>query len=141
MKSFKCVLLIDDDKSINRFHQIVMQSLGLVNVVVEKRNGKKALAYLSNTVLEDKNCSTNLHPEIIFVDLNMPVMDGFKFIDTYTKTEEYIIHKPIIIVLSTSLIPQEKEKIESNDNILMFVNKPLTKDGILKIFELCIKVT
>lgn len=118
-----------------------MQSLGLVNVVVEKRNGKKALAYLSNTVLEDKNCSTNLHPEIIFVDLNMPVMDGFKFIDTYTKTEEYIIHKPIIIVLSTSLIPQEKEKIESNDNILMFVNKPLTKDGILKIFELCIKVT
>ena len=65
----------------------------------------------------------------------MPVMDGFRFLELYTKTEEFKTRETKIIVLSTSLIPEEKEKIEADDNIYKFLNKPLTKNILKDLFN------
>ncbi|WP_405565784.1 response regulator [Polaribacter sp. Asnod6-C07] len=129
---FNNILLVDDDESTNRFHQIVINRLEITNKITFARNGKKALDYL----LSKEEFAGNkefVQPEFIIIDLNMPVMSGFRFVELYIETENFKKHKPKIIVLSTSLIPEEKEKIEANKDIFMFLNKPLTKDVIVSV--------
>ncbi|WP_334057264.1 response regulator [Polaribacter sp. P097] len=126
MKKLNCILLIDDDESTNRFHEIIIKQINLTDTVVKAKNGKGALDVLTNP----KN---SIEPDLIFLDLNMPVMDGFRFIELYTGTKNFKEKRPKIVVLSTSLIDEEKEKIESNDEIDMFLNKPLTKKRIANL--------
>ena len=128
MKTIKNIFLIDDDFSTSRFHQIVIERLQIAENITFAKNGKQALNYLLNKEEYVDEKYEFLPPELIFVDLNMPVMDGFRFVELFTETEEFKKYKPQIVVLSTSLIPEEKEKIKANKNITKFLNKPLTKE-------------
>ena len=123
-------MLIDDDFSTSRFHQIGIESLQVTEKIIFAKNGKQALDYLLSSGEYVNKIAEFIQPELIFIDLNMPVMDGFRFLELYTKTEEFKKSNPKIIVLSTSLIPEEKQKIEENKNIYKFLNKPLTKNII-----------
>ena len=129
----KAIMLIDDDFSTSRFHQIVIESLQITKKIIFAKNGKQALDYLLSSGEYVKKMADFIQPELIFIDLNMPVMDGFRFLELYTKTEEFKKSNPKIIVLSTSLIPEEKQKIEENKNIYKFLNKPLTKTIIIDL--------
>ena len=126
-------MLIDDDFSTSRFHQIVIESLQVTEKIIFAKNGKQALDYLLSSGEYVNKIAEFIQPELIFIDLNMPVMDGFRFLELYTKTEEFKKSNPKIIVLSTSLIPEEKQKIEENKNIYKFLNKPLTKTIIIDL--------
>lgn len=127
------IMLVDDDFSTSRFHQIVLERLPTTKNIIFSRNGKEALDYLlRQDEFEDKT-KEFIQPDLILIDLNMPVMNGFRFIELYTKTKEFKINKPKIVVLSTSLISEEKEKIESNEDIDMFLNKPLTKEMVTNL--------
>ena len=132
---FNNILLVDDDPSTSRFHQIVIDRLKVTKKISFAKNGKDALEYLLSKGIYESKSDEFVQPEIIIIDLNMPVMNGFRFIELYTETENYIKNKPQIIVLSTSLIPEEKEKIEGNKNIFKFLNKPLTKEFIVDLLN------
>lgn len=127
------IMLIDDDFSTSRFHQIVIESLQITKKIIFAKNGKQALDYLLKDEEYLNKKEEFIQPELIFIDLNMPVMDGFRFLELYTNTDEFKKNHPKIIVLSTSLIPEEKEKIEENKNIFKFLNKPLTKNIIVDL--------
>ena len=118
MKSLS-ILFIDDDEIERLKFKKVCESFNKDISILEADNGKNALVLLSNK-------TTTF--DLIVSDLNMPVMDGFRFVELFTKTEEFKKYKPQIVVLSTSLIPEEKEKIKANKNIIKFLNKPLTKE-------------
>jgi CheY-like chemotaxis protein len=120
-------MLVDDDTSTSRFHEIVIKSLQIIDKITFAKNGKDALDYLLQKGSYQNKQDDFIQPKIIFIDLNMPVMDGFRFVELYTKTEEFLKHSPKIIVLSTTLIPEEKERIAKDENIYQFLNKPLTK--------------
>lgn len=135
MNKFNNILLVDDDPSTSRFHQIVIDRLEITQKISFAKNGRDALDYLLSTGDYKSNSDEFVQPEIIIIDLNMPVMNGFRFIELYTETENFKQNNPKIIVLSTSLIPEEKEKIEENKNIYRFLNKPLTKDSISNLLN------
>lgn len=132
MNRLQNVLLVDDDESTNRYHEIIINQLGFEGAVQKAKNGKVALDLLH----EVKDAA---FPEVIFLDLNMPVMDGFRFVELFQKTDVFKEKKPTVIVLTTSLIPEEKKRVLKNRNIHMFLNKPMNKkslqDIIDKVFE------
>lgn len=128
MNRFKEVLLVDDDESINRFHEIILRRTGFTGEILKAKNGQVALDIL----IKNDN---KINPDLIFLDLNMPVMDGFRFLQLYTNSKEYYLSKPKIIVLTTSLMPEEKRKALDNKNISMFINKPMSKDSLLRLLQ------
>jgi CheY-like chemotaxis protein len=118
---YESVLLIDDNDIDNFINQRIITSYYFANSVIVKNSAIGALEHL-------KKSSDEL-PNIIFLDLNMPIMDGFGFLDEFhkliTADEKYKQCK--IIVLSSSMSPDDINKASINPYVLKYINKPLTE--------------
>ena len=112
------ILLIDDDYATNEYHKIILERANICENLFVYRYAGKALEWLKSIDGKD-------FPELILLDINMPRMDGFEFLDEYEK--EFTDSSSAIIMLSTSINSSDKEK-SKNYNIKAFVNKPLTVD-------------
>ncbi len=123
------ILLIDDDEATNFIHQFVIQDHGFCNHIVTKLNGQEALDYLDTP---NENGLPN--PDIIFVDINMPTLDGWGFLEKY-ETEFGRQPSKIIVMLTTSLNKHDKERAESMNVISEFRNKPLSTEILDEIVE------
>ena len=122
---FKSILLVDDDYVSNFIADHLLTKLDLCENVHFSRNGDEALKFLNDCVD---------FPEIIFLDINMPVMDGFEFIETF---RELNLHKnkTRIIIYTASFRQQDIEVLQSigfND----FIIKPLTEEKLLDVLKL-----
>jgi CheY-like chemotaxis protein len=95
--------------------------------VIVKNSGELALQYL-----RDNATSENL-PGLIFLDLNMPVMDGFAFLDEYEKLPDSIKSNMKIIVLSSSISPEDINRASTNPYVAKYVNKPLNEKYLAAI--------
>jgi CheY-like chemotaxis protein len=135
MKKLNCVLLVDDNESDNFLHRKVLEKTGLVNHIEIAINGREALDYLKNVEKVSSNDSTCLPPELIFLDINMPVMDGWEFLDEYKNLDDFQKSKIVIIMLTTSLNPADKARAELQIDSGCFQYKPLTALMLHEIME------
>jgi|SRR6185437_9708038 len=127
MKRINCVLLVDDDNINNFINERLLKKLNITNHVKVAMNGEEALDFL-------KNNNENLHPELILLDINMPVMDGFEFLQEYKKLTPNGHTQPYIIMLTTSTNPNDVDKVKKSD-ITGYINKPLTESKIMEIVQ------
>ena len=130
-ESIDLVMLVDDNDTDNFIHKRVIELTGFAKSIVVKNSGKSALEYLES----NKNNISNL-PDVIFLDINMPVMDGFEFIETFRELN-MDTHKTRIIIYTASFTQKDVDMLKSigfND----FIVKPLTEEklvNVLKLFE------
>ncbi|GAB3019995.1 response regulator [Cyclobacterium sediminis] len=129
-KKINCILLIDDDKATNFLHKEVIRETGLVNKVVDMESGHEALEYLEK--MEDGKYP---QPDIIFLDINMPAMSGWEFLEEYDKLDEEKKAKIVVVMLTTSINPDDKETATSKELINGFFNKPLTFEIIERVID------
>ena len=117
---FKFLVFIDDDFATNKFHEIIVEESGLVDECKFFESPIEALAFFEK---EAKSNSPKV-PEYIFLDINMPRIDGWEFLERYAQ----ITNNPssAIIMLSTSLSSVDKNKAQEVNLIHSFINKPLT---------------
>lgn len=124
-KDINHILLIDDDEPTHFLMNLMIRESGLNCEVHAVYSGIDALDWLC----DDKNPI----PDLIFLDINMPMMNGWEFLEKYRLLPEEKKSKMVIVMLTTSLNPNDKTKAESIDEISQFVNKPLAVPDILKI--------
>jgi CheY-like chemotaxis protein len=119
-------IMIIDDYEIDRY--VVARNAkkyGLAEEVVGKESANAALEYLSLCA----ECPGEL-PQLIFLDINMPEMSGFGFLELYEKLPETVRSNCVIIMLSTSLNPADHDLANANKCVSRFLNKPLDKEKI-----------
>lgn len=119
------VLLIDDDYISNFIADHLLQKHEVTKNVIFSRNGDEALKYLKET---------DEFPELIFLDINMPVMDGFEFIEAF---REYNMDKnKTRIIIYTASFNQEDIELLQKIGFRDFIIKPLTEEKLQKVLKL-----
>jgi CheY-like chemotaxis protein len=129
-KKLNCILLIDDDRATNFINERVIKKLDCTKRIVTVYNGAEALEFLS--IEENGNL---LQPDLIFLDINMPVMDGWEFLEHYRKLHEDKKAKVVLLMLTTSLNPDDVKKANRIEEVKGFKNKPLTIEMMHEILK------
>lgn len=127
------VLLIDDDEPTNIFTSIILEDAGCADKVHIAQGGKEALNFLSDCI--QKGTASCL-PDLIFLDINMPAMDGWEFLEEYQKLKEEKLQNPVIVMLTTSLNPDDRMKATQRPDVSFFETKPLTDEKLRNILRL-----
>jgi CheY-like chemotaxis protein len=116
---YQSVMLIDDNSLDNFINKKLIETHGFSEKVIAYQEAGEALEFL-------RNCSHTEWPEIIFLDINMPVMDGFQFLEFFEKLPEDLRRSIRIIMLSTSESFKDLNRANKNPFVRKFLNKPLT---------------
>jgi len=125
MKKIKQVLLVDDSPATNFFNKRIIEKTDYVQEVVVAENGKEALARLK---------SGNI-PEIIFLDINMPIVNGWDFLLEFQNLEAAYKEIVIILMIGARLNTKEESFANSFTQIKEFTEKMLTVDIFKNIVE------
>lgn len=126
-KKLNSILLIDDDPDDNYFHQIIINKMNIVNQIDIVINGIEAIAYLKNENINP--------PDLIFLDLNMPKMNGWEFLEQYKNLSISQKAKVLIVILTTSANPDDIKRAKEIEEVTGFETKPLTKELLTEILK------
>jgi len=123
MKRIDSILLVDDDEVCNFISITLLKHLGLVDNIHAVTNGKEALKFLKeNAVIK----TATVFPEVIFLDLNMPVLDGFDFLERLNATMPDYASVCKIFILTSSESPLDIDRCRRYE-IAGYISKPLTE--------------
>lgn len=129
------VLLIDDNEDDNFFHRRAMEKAGRVEMIDVCLDGGDALDYLQNKGKYAVRGQDYPRPDLIFLDINMPRTNGWEFIDKYALLHPRFIGGPIIVMLTTSLNPNDRLRAENCTFVREFMTKPLKQQTFLEILD------
>lgn len=129
-KKLKLILLIDDYEGANFLHKKVITETKCTENVMVETSAQKALDYLQTPIND-----AYPQPEIIFIDLNMPGMSGWDFLDEYKNLTREQRWGTLIVILTTSRNPDDEAKARAKHPKTLFLNKPLLRSSLEEILK------
>jgi len=131
MIKLKQCLIIDDDPASRFLAKVAIEDSEIAEKIIARENGFQALEYIKAHCLpNDGYC-----PELILLDINMPVMNGYEFLEEITKMEDLKHNNTSIILFSSSSHEKEKKNIKAHFPIIGFLEKPATSDTIIELLN------
>lgn len=130
MEPVNRILLVDDDSVTNMMHRRVIERSGRAKVIDVATDGQEALELLTSDLAAGRQL-----PELIFLDINMPGMGGFEFLEHYADLEIAPDAQLIIVMLSTSLLEADHARAQADPNVHSFCDKPLRVEKLLELVE------
>jgi CheY-like chemotaxis protein len=126
-RKLECILLVDDDPDDNMYHRIIIEEMNITDNIDVVLNGLEAITYLKK--------DNQAPPELIFLDINMPKMNGWEFLDQYKHLDAKQRARVVIVILTTSANPDHLKKAQQIKEVTGFETKPLSKEMMSEILK------
>lgn|SRR2546422_7938172 len=132
MAAFKSVLLVDDSSATNFMNRELIRESNFAERVDVAMDGEEALEFLRSGARD----SEFFPPSVILLDINMPKMDGFEFLEACKELPEWQRHSLIIVMLTTSFDPDDRSRAMATGLVRDFQSKPLSIAALERMKEL-----
>jgi CheY-like chemotaxis protein len=126
----KNVLLVDDDNVFNFLSTKTLRQMGVVNEIHTALNGREAINLLNNYYM-----GTYSAPDVILLDLNMPILDGFGFLEAFERLNMPNKEKITVIIVTSSGDPKDVEKAKQL-GVKHYLTKPLSEEKLRAVLQL-----
>ena len=123
-------MLIDDDEIFTYIIKKIIEESEISEQITIFNNGRDAINYLTEVAEEE-----TLLPKVIFLDLNMPLLDGWGFLDEYIRLKPKMCKKINLYVITSSVSTHDHEKSKEYSDITDFIVKPLAKEKFISIVK------
>ena len=130
MTTLKTLTLVDDDDIFVFLTTKIIEQTNLVDLIKVFGNGLDAINFLK----ENKN-NVDALPDIILLDLSMPIMNGWQFLEKYNKLNPTIGKKITIYICSSSISPDEITRAKTISEVSDYIIKPITKDKLIDLIK------
>ncbi len=132
MVHLNCILLVDDDSATNFLNKRLLKKNGMADTIQIARNGVEAMDYLTRAYQGDEDCPV---PDLILLDINMPMVNGWEFLERYESLPEDFKKSISIFMLTTSLREDDVEQSKKWQVVKGFIQKPLTQQAVFESLE------
>jgi CheY-like chemotaxis protein len=124
----KTIWVIDDDTIYQIIVNKIIQKSEMFSTISSFKNGKEALDAVINSLNDNE-----ILPDIILLDINMPVMDGWEFMEEMKLLKPSITKQIIVYVVSSSIAVEDKNKSKTYPDILGYLSKPVNINDLILI--------
>ena len=114
------IMCVEDDPITLMLFKKVVQKALFAKEITNATNGQEAINFINNITSEDTK------PQLIFLDLNMPVMGGWEFLNLFNNSNYYNLNRTKVIILTSTIDPEDVKKSKSYPNVIEFISKPIT---------------
>lgn len=128
MKPLDSIFIVDDDPIHQQITKIMLDRLSISNDVTKFSDAQDVLDHLRTNA-----DNADELPDVILLDLNMPVMDGWEFLEAYSPIRPLLCKSIRVYVLTSSIDDTDKERVNKFDFVAGYLTKPLTNDVIMKL--------
>jgi len=125
---YKTVMIIDDNKIDRLLVELNVKRCDFAEEIISKGSARSALEYLQSSADFPQSM-----PGLIFLDIQMPEIDGFGFLEAYEKLPSNVTGNCTIMMLSSSLDPRDMERATQNKFVKRFISKPLNAQTLREI--------
>ncbi len=133
-KPLDLILLVDDDDTTNFVNTRLLANMNIAREIKSVRNGLEALEYLKESCADEPKAGL-VCPDLIFLDIKMPVMDGFGFLEKYHEEGLHRLDHIIILMLTSSASFYDLEKLKQYDKVKKHLPKALTEADVRDILK------
>jgi len=128
------ILLVDDDDTTNHVNKRLLTRLNVAREVKVMTNGEEALLYLQR-ITNGTSGPDDVNPDLIFLDIKMPIMDGFSFLEAFENADTQDKHKVVILMLTSSASFYDLERLKQFKKVKKHISKALTEGDVRELLK------